>query len=61
MTCHNASLLEELVKEEVLFCTKSTNGRTEVYALQDIQAVRRDENFYRKYLGGSYGALPNIG
>lgn len=61
MTCHNASLLEELVKEEVLFCNKSFDGRTEVYALQDIQAVRRDDNYYRKYLGGSYGALPNIG
>ena len=61
MTCHNASLLEELIKEEVLFCTKSPDGRTEVYALQDVQAVRRDENYYRKYLGGTYGALPQIG
>lgn len=61
MTCHNASLLEELVKEEVLFCSKSQTGRTEVYALQDVQAVRRDENYYRKYLGGTYGALPHIG
>ncbi|WP_019831139.1 AAA family ATPase [Sphingomonas sp. PR090111-T3T-6A] len=61
MTCHNASLLEELVKEEVLFCIKSQTGRTEVYALQDVQAVRRDENHYRKYLGGAYGALPHIG
>ncbi|WP_242148893.1 AAA family ATPase [Sphingomonas sp. BAUL-RG-20F-R05-02] len=61
MTCHNASLLEELVKEEVLFCAKSSDGRTEVYALQDIQAVRRGDNFYRKYLGGSYGAVPYIG
>ncbi|GMM59934.1 AAA family ATPase [Novosphingobium pituita] len=61
MTCHNASLLEELVKEEVLFCTKSATGQTEVFALQDVQAVRRDDNYYRKYLGGVYGALPQIG
>lgn len=61
MTCHNASLLEELVKEEVLFCRKTSNGRSEIYSLRDIRAVRRDDNYYRKYLGGSYGAVPNIG
>jgi hypothetical protein len=61
MTCHNASLLEDLVKEEVLFCAKTHDGRSEVYPLSDIQAVRRDDNYYRKYLGGSYGAVPQIG
>ncbi|MFA7504697.1 MAG: ATP-binding protein [Burkholderiaceae bacterium] len=61
MTCHNASLLEELIKEEVLFCTKDRRGRTEVYTLRDIQSVRRDDNYYRKYLSGTYGAVPQIG
>lgn len=61
MTCHNASLLEDLVKEEILFCSKTFDGRSEVYSLVDIEAVRRDENHYRKYLGGSYGAVPHIG
>jgi uncharacterized protein len=61
MTCQNASLLEDLVKEEVLFCDKTHDGRSEVYSLRDIQAVRRDDNYYRKYLSGSYGALPQIG
>lgn len=61
MTCHNASLLEELVKEEVIFTEKGTDGRSEIFALGDIQAVRRDDNYYRKYLSGSYGAVPNIG
>ena len=61
MTCHNASLLEELVKEEVIFTEKGPDGRSEVFALGDIQAVRRDDNYYRKYLSGSYGAVPNIG
>lgn len=61
MTCHNASLLEELVKEEILFTTKASNGRAEVYPLTDIQAVRRDDNYYRKYLSGTYGAVPRIG
>lgn len=61
MTCQNASLLEELVKEEIFFCEKDSKGRTTVYGLRDIQAVRRNDNYYRKYLGGVYGAVPNIG
>jgi uncharacterized protein len=61
MTCHSASLLEDLTKEEVLFCDKDARGRTQVYGLRDIQAVRRTDNFYKKYLGGAFGAVPQIG
>lgn len=61
MTCHNASLLEDLVKEEILFTSKTGNGRSEIYALSDVQGVRRDDNYYRKYLSGIYGAVPRIG
>lgn len=61
MTCHSASLLEELSKEEVFFCEKDSKGRTRVYGLRDIQSVRRSENYYRKYLAGLYGAIPEIG
>jgi predicted ATPase len=61
MTCNNASLLEDLAKEEVLFCEKDDLGRTSVYGLRDVQAVRRGDNYYRKYLGGVYGAVPHLG
>lgn len=61
MTCQNASLLEFLQKEEIFFCEKNTQGSTKVYALQEIQNVRRSENYYKKYLGGVYGAVPQIG
>jgi hypothetical protein len=61
MTCHNASLLEELVKEEIVFCEKDTRGRTTIYSLRDVQGVRRVDNYYRKYLGGIYGAVPHFG
>lgn len=61
LTCQNASFLEELAKEEILFCEKDKLGRTRVYGLQDIKDVRRIDNFYRKYLSGAYGAVPNIG
>ncbi|MBB3919604.1 AAA family ATPase [Rhizobium fabae] len=61
MSCHNPSLLEDFLKEEVLFCDKDYQGRTTVYGLRDIQSVKRSDNYYRKYLGGSFGAVPKIG
>ena len=61
MSCHNASLLENLSKEEVLFCEKDNQGRSKIYGLADIQSVRRTDNYYKKYMGGAFGALPQIG
>ena len=61
MTCHNASLLDTLVKEEVLFTEKDSAGRTSIYGLTDIEGVRREDNFYKKYLSGVFGAVPQIG
>jgi uncharacterized protein len=61
MTCQNPTLLEDLTKEEIWFCEKDHRGRTTVYGLRDIQAVRRGDNYYRKYLGGVYGAVPHLG
>ncbi|WP_245442510.1 AAA family ATPase [Methylobacterium terrae] len=61
ITCHNASLLEHLTPGEVLFCEKDGAGRTQVYGLSDIDKISADDNFYRKYMGGLFGAVPQIG
>jgi hypothetical protein len=61
MSCHSASLLDDLSKEEVVFCEKDKNGRSRIYSLMDIGSVRRSDNLYKKYLGGVYGAVPQIG
>ena len=61
MSCHNASLLEDLAKDEIVLCEKDRQGMTEVYCLNDVKAVRRDDNYYKKYLGGTFGAVPRIG
>lgn len=61
VTCHAATLLEDLFKEEVFFCEKNVKGQTSVYGMQDIENVRRTDNRYRKYLSGAYGAVPQIG
>jgi energy-coupling factor transporter ATP-binding protein EcfA2 len=60
-TCHSASLLHDLAKEEIVICDKDGSGRTEVYSLMDVGAVGRSDNFYRKYLSGIYGGVPQIG
>ncbi|WP_422028234.1 AAA family ATPase [Roseovarius sp.] len=61
ISCHSTSLLDDLLKEEILFCEKTSDGATEVFALKDVQGIRRSENFGSKYLGGVYGAVPRIG
>jgi AAA15 family ATPase/GTPase len=61
MSCHSASLLDDLTKEEIVFCEKDTLGRTQIYSLMDVGAVRRSDNLYKKYLSGVYGAVPQIG
>ena len=53
--------MEYLKKEEIYFTEKNSKGETEVYALRDIDDVRRDDNYYAKYLNGIYGAVPRIG
>ncbi len=61
MTCQNASLLEDLVKEEVFLCEKDDQGRTSIYGAKDIQGLRRTDSLYRKYLGGVLGGVPRLG
>lgn len=63
MTCHSASLLDDLAKEEVVFCEKDQLGRTSIYRLADVEGVglRPDQNFHKKYLSGLYGAVPEFG
>ena len=61
MTCQSASLLEELMKEEIVLCEKDRQGRSHAYPLMDMKAIRRSDNLYKKYLGGVYGGVPHIG
>ncbi|CAN5376961.1 ATP-binding protein [soil metagenome] len=58
-TGQSASLLDELVPEEILFCEKDRQGRTSLFLARDV--ARRDDNLRRKYMSGVYGAVPQIG
>ncbi|MFC8350201.1 ATP/GTP-binding protein [Streptomyces sp. NPDC057280] len=63
-TTHSASLLGTMLGEEVLrrdqvwFVDKSADtGASDLYPLSDFKP-RKGENFERRYLAGSYGAVP---
>jgi AAA15 family ATPase/GTPase len=62
LSCHSASLLDDLNREEIVICEKDREGRSRFYSLMDVQIkVRRDDNHCKKYLGGAYGGVPLIG
>lgn len=63
LTTHDASLLgrsggEEILKrDQVWFVEKDAHGETALFPLSDFKP-RQEENRERRYLGGSYGAVP---
>lgn len=58
---HNVSIMDHLEKEEIYLVEKSRDGASAITALKDIRGVRREPSLQRKYLGGVFGAVPNIG
>lgn len=64
-TTHDASLLgtslggEVLARDEVWFVEKDSDGATRLFPLTDFKP-RQQENTERRYLGGSYGAVPIV-
>ncbi|WP_433869666.1 AAA family ATPase [Saccharopolyspora sp. CA-218241] len=64
-TTHDTSLLgtmlddEVLHRDEVWFVRKAEDGASELYPLSDFKP-RKGENTERRYLRGSYGAVPEL-
>jgi hypothetical protein len=64
-TTHDATLLgtnlgaETLRRDEVWFVEKDAAGATRLFPLSDFHP-RKEENTERRYLGGSYGAVPAL-
>lgn len=65
-TTHDASLLspvlgdEVLTREDVWFVDKNSEGASDLYPLTDFKPRKEGENLERRYLGGSYGAVPDV-
>ena len=64
-TTHDATLLgtsfgrEILARDQVWFVAKDSAGETALFPLTDFHP-RKEENTERRYLGGSYGAVPAV-
>ena len=65
---HDVSLLDSTIygedildRDEVWFVEKSNEGCSQIFALTDIKyTTRKDDNIYKKYVGGVYGATPRV-
>ena len=57
---HNPYALTSMEKEEIYLADKDTHGATHCYSLNEVANVRRNENFFNKYLAGVYGAVPTL-
>ena len=48
LSCHSQSLMESLVKEEIVITEKDAQGRSSIWSLMDMKDVRRDTNLATK-------------
>ena len=59
-TSHSLEILNQLEKEQIVLVEKNKECKSELYRLDTLKGVRRDDNIYAKYMAGAYGAVPNI-
>ena len=57
---HDLNLLTPslLGRDQIWFTEKDEFGATKCFSLGEIKAVRKDDNWVKKYLFGNYGAIP---
>lgn len=63
-TTHDTNLLDlEIFRRDQIWFTEKNpdTGATDLYSLDDVNGVRKDENIQKGYLAGRYGAIPFIG
>jgi len=59
-TTHSLEILSHLEKEQIILVEKNKECQSEMYRLDELKGIRRDDNIYAKYMAGAYGAVPNI-
>lgn len=65
-TTHDATLLgsvdgeDVLRRDEVWFTSKGDDGASELFPLAEFKPRRQGENRQKRYLNGSYGAVPEL-
>jgi hypothetical protein len=65
-TTHDATLLgsidgdDVLERDQVWFTSKGDDGASELFSLAEFKPRRQGENRLKRYLNGSYGAIPEL-
>lgn len=59
---HDTNLLDHrlLRRDQIDFVEKGEDRVSIIYSLADVKGIRKDADFERDYLGGSYGAVPEV-
>ena len=57
-TCHAVEVLNLIHKSQVMLVQKDSHCESMACRLDEVEGIRNDDNFYAKYMAGSYGAVP---
>ena len=60
-SAQNYTVMSQLRKDQIILTGKNEAGQTEAWRLDDLKGVESRDDFYRKYLTGAYGGVPEIG
>ncbi len=55
---HQHLLLNDRTKTQIFLAERELE--TEIYRLDEVGGVRNDENYFHKYIAGTYGGIPHI-
>ena len=50
----------QLDKQQIFLVEKNKQGISDGWRLDEMEGVRADDNYYAKYIAGTYGAVPDI-
>jgi hypothetical protein len=59
-TSHTATLMNHLDKYQILLVEKDAELRSELWRLDEMAGLRARDNYFAKYMAGTYGAIPDI-
>jgi len=58
---HSHRILSRLDKYQIILVEKNEKGVSESWRLDEMgNSVRADDNYYSKYIAGTYGAVPKL-
>ncbi len=57
---HSHQILNRLDKYQIILVEKNESGASESWRLDEMTGVRADDNYFTKYIAGTYGAVPKI-